>query len=318
MTLEVREKAVAFEAETTYGTDVIADSIDNYFKVVGDAPIVAPQRVVVESEEVCATQDGIEHQSYTSHNDVTLTVYLRGKESTAGDAPLWAALLQASGAAETITASTSAAYTWETFHTPSNAPSMTIYEDVYYTNGNTRRFEATGVYGNLTLSAEMDNYATVAFTGMGLFTQAESSTSSRTAPSAYDGSKSALLCRAMTIEINSTAYNLRAFDLNTNWALEEDRNMSGSSSLDRVYLKRGSASRMGGSLEFADVDLFEQILTAYGTDAQYTFSAVWADGTDTVTLTFTLQFGQYTRSGGNLGSYSVPYFVVGTPTITFT
>ena len=75
---------------------------------------------------------------------------------------------------------------------------------------------------------------------------------------------------------------------------------------------------MGGTLEFADVDLFEQILTAYGTDAQYTFSAVWADGTDTVTLTFTLQFGQYTRSGGNLGSYSVPYFVVGTPTITFT
>lgn len=318
MAREVRERAVSFESESTYGTDVISGSPTAFFKVVGDSPIVSPQRVVVESEEVCAVHDGIEHQSFASHNDASFSIYLRGKESAAGDAPLWAALLMATGAEETITASTSAAYTWVTYHTPSVAPSMTLYEDVFYTDGTARRFIAPGQYGNMVLTAEMDTYATVAYTGMGLFQQGASSTSSISLPGSYDGSKPRLICRNLVVSIGGSNYALRSFDLNTNWSLEEDRSMSGSSSLDAVYLKRASGSRMGGTLDFADVDLFEAILSAYGTDAQLAMTATWDDGTDTVVLSQTIQLGQYTRSGGSLGSFSVPYFVVGTSTITFT
>lgn len=306
--LDVREKNLSIESETAYGTDVIAGSPEVYFSVIGDAPTTSPQRVVIEDESVKAFHSGNPHKTYASHNDIAFETYLRGKSGAAGTASAQSAILKASGFDEELDTGDST-YKPITHHTMATAPSMTVYEDVFNTAGTARRAITTGVYGNATFTLEMDTFARLSFAGIGLFGQlAEPASTTPAALSATDGGKPPLVVRGLTLTIDSDTYCVQAMELSTNWSVEEDRGACGASSLKQVILKRGAASRIGGSLTFRDPALLTKILASYGADAIYDYSAVLSNGTDTVTISGKLQFGQYERTGGNLMNYSVPYF----------
>jgi hypothetical protein len=312
---EVRQRAIKIAEMATLGTDPTPTAA---FKTIGDGARISPIRTVVEDTGVTADVDGLAHQTFGSHNDVALEMFVVGKESAAGDSAVQKAIFHAAGFGETISASTSSTYALETAHTISGGiPPMAVYEEVYYTDGQMRRFKALDVYGNLTITAENDNYLRMTFEGMAPFVQA-AALASGTKPTSYDGDKKPLLFRNATITIEGTSYCVTGWDYNTNWALEEERCATGASSLDSVTLVRGEGSREGGTLQFIDADLLDEILTAYGTDAEYTLVVECSDGTDTVTFNAEIQFGQYERNGGNLGSFAVPYFVVGTMSMVFT
>jgi hypothetical protein len=313
---EVRARAVFIESEATSGTD---PTPTDAFSTLGDAPRVMPQTVPVENESVIATQDGLAHKGYQSHNDVNIEAYLFGKSGAAGTSPVQIAIFHAAGFGETPVVSTSSTLTPITSHTDATAPSMTVYEEVYHTNGQMRRGKASGVRGNLVLDLQMDTYAKMTFTGVGLFAEL-ASLASGTAPAltAYDGGKDPMLVRGITFDLDGSSYCVTGMDLNTNWSVEENRCGTGTSSLDSVHLVRGAGSRMGGTLSAQDAAALDAIIAAIGADSELDLSVTLTDGTDTIEISMTIQFGQYERSGGNLGSYSFPYFVVGSPEVVFT
>lgn len=313
---EVRARAVFIDSEAAYG--ISADPSDP-FSTLGDAPRVNPIIEVVEDESVIATQDGLPHQSYPSHNTVSIEAYLRGKSGVAGTSPVQIAIFHAAGFGETVDSGVSSTLTPITSHTDALAPAMTVVEEVYHTNGQMRLGTAVGTRGNLTLDFQMDTYAKLTFEGMALFDQLDSlATGTPPAVSAYDGGKPPLLVRGITFDLEGSSYCVKGLDLATNWSVEEERCATGTTSLDSVHLVRAAGSRMGGTLSAMDAAAFDAVRTAIGTDAELDMTIALSDGTDTITVEMTIQFGQYERSGGNLGSYSFPYFVVGSPTVAFT
>lgn len=319
----VREHAVACHTEATEGTDPTSNTPSNWIATLGDGPKVQPQLLPVLDESVRAHHSGLPHKMVPSHSDVTLPAYVRGKESAAGDAPIWNDILLAAGFDETLNAATSAVYKLVTHHTMAVAPSMTVFEERLFDDGESRLFESNAVRGNLTFTLEMDTFASYTFEGKGTYNAPGSKGSATiTASSTYDADKSPLVVRNMTLSYDSSNYCVESLELGTRWALEEVRGTCGNNSLDHIRLERNE--RAGGSMTFNDTSLWDAILTAYGTDAVAALSITLSDGTDTVVIEGDIQFDQYTRDGGNVGRFSVPFvFVDGGSgdddiTITFT
>jgi hypothetical protein len=311
--LLTRNRDVAWASESSYGTDPDSGSPSTWFSTLGEGPRVSQQDQVVEDNGVRGEHDGLPHQTFQSHCDVSLEFYLRGKESSAGDAPLWSPVLLAAGFEETINASTDATYDLVTSHTDSVAPAMTVHERQWLNNGDYRSIIATGVRGNLSLQLTADEFAMATFEGRGLYGALDSTDQTGNPSGTYDGGKSPLLTRNMSVSIGGTSYELDelAIDL-TNWSINDHRPTSGTSSLDRVELRRGDDSRVGGEMTFKDMAMLDEVLGAYSADSEFALSIELADGTDTLTMTCSsLQFGAYTRNGGPLESFGVPFFLNG-------
>lgn len=315
MTREVLERAIVIGSEASYGVDPTPAAL---ISTIGDAPRISPVRERMPDEAVRARHDGVRHEMFDSHNDVSIETYLRGKNGTAGSPPFWSPLLLASGAEETITASTDVAYTWVTFHTMAVAPSVAIKEHVFYSDGNSRTSTALGVRGNMTITAAADSFGMVAFEGIGPFTQTEATASSGATAFSnadFDDGVTKVKIVDMVLSLDgTTTYALDSAEFSTNWTLEEDRTAKGGSSLDEVHLRRAPGENMGGSFDFKDITIFDKILADYGTDAELALILTFGGG---VTLECDIQFGQYSRNGGNIGTFSVPYFAVGPCTLRF-
>lgn len=308
-----RNRDIAFASETVYGTDPNSGSPSTWFSTLGEGPRVSQQDQVVEDNGVRGHHHGLPHQTFQSHCDVSFEMYVRGKESSAGDPPLWAPVLEACGFEETIAASTDATYDLITAHTQANAPSMTVHERQFLNTGDYRDIIATGVRGNLNLTLTADEFAMLSFEGRGLYAALDSSDQTGSPAGSYDGGKSPLLVRNTTVSIGGTAYEVDELSLDlTNWSLNDHRPTSGTSSLDRVELRRGDDSRVGGELTFKEVAALDEVLGAYSADSEFALSIVLSDGTDTITITnSSLQFGAYTRNGGPIESFGVPFFLNG-------
>lgn len=312
MTTSLRYRAVAARSETTPGTDIIAGSPAAYYlSTTGDAPRIAPVREVVEDQSVGAQHSGRRHRTYGSHCQVELPTHMRGKTAAAGTGPIHAPLLKAAGFKEVLTPATSATYTLCTYHTVAGgAPPMTVYEDTYDSDGQYRRGISTGVRGNLNVNLAMNEAANLNFSGVGLFNQI-AAPASGAPPAITDGDKPLLLVRALTLEIGGDPYCLTNVEFGTNWSVEQIMGTCGANALKEVHLVRPSGSRAGGTLTFQEVAALTEVLTSYAADTPATFEAVLADGTDTITITGLIQFGNFTRGGGNIVEYSVPFFFIG-------
>jgi hypothetical protein len=303
---------LAAKSETTYGTDAFGGSdpaTGDWIAAYADSDI-SHERISVENTTIRPFHSGLEHESYGSHCDVTINLPLYGKASSAGDPPpSLDVLLQAAGAEETVTASTDVVYNWVTYHTMSAAPSCTVYLAEYLTDGTVRTHIATGVRLNMTLTAAAEQHVRLSFTGIGLYSAPDSAAvAAPTNPSSYSGGKAPLLTQNMTHTRAATAFALQEFEFQTNWTLEETRNITGANSLDQVDLIRAEASRMGGSKTFRDTDELEVALTDFAADTESALVASWTNGTDTVALNCpAVQLMKPSKSKGNVHSYAVPF-----------
>ena len=316
---ELKYREVAFAPEATEGTDPTGGTPSDWYRLLGDNHAINPKRLWLPDESVGGTHERPAGQSIGTHNEVQIPMYLFGKESTAGDPALQAALFGAMGFDETITASTSAAYELVTFHTMAVAPTITVYERRRYSDGQYRQVKSHAVRGNGTFTFEMEKYALVEMPdGRGPYQEVPTGTTAGTPPAfgSYNGGKRPLKVVSMVAEVDSTARKLTKCDFNTGWDVTLDKDTSGATSTQQVELSRSSAPT--GSFESADIDLFDDVLTAQATDEVIPIEITLTDSTDTVVVAMDVQFGQYNRTGGPIGKFSFPFTVVGNITITFT
>ena len=311
MTESTRNTLVAIKSETTEGTDAFLTDPDTFIDAVTCS--IIPQRTRVPNAGVRAVHSGIASKSFASHCEVSMSGYLTGKEDAAGDAPLYAALLKASGLKETPNASTNVIYAPVTAQTMANCPSMTVYQYRRHTDGTYRLYKATGVRGNLTITYTMSGYVMWSFEGMGKYEAVGTSTiAGPSDPTAYGGNKSPLLVNGLTFQVGGSDFEMSSFEFSTNWSLEEVRTATGSSELDYIKLIRGEDSHIGGSLEFMKSDEFETVLTNHGADTEFALSASVSDGTDTIALAAPkAQFDMWSLTEGNLNTFAVPVMLNG-------
>ena len=309
---QVRHMLVAAKVESTYGTDAFGGSdpgAGDWIAAYADSNI-DHQRTRIANTTVRPFHSGLTHETVGSHNDVTINVPLYGKESSAGDPPpSLSGLFQAAGLEEEVNASTSVVYAPVTFHTMAAAPSVSIYTAEYVTDGTVRTHLTTGVRLNFTLTASGDQHVRLSFTGIGLYSEPDAAAGAAPSnPSSYSGGKSPMLSQGMTHSRAAESAALQEFELSTNWSLEENRNITGANSLDRVDLIRGEDSNVGGSTTFSDSDELQVALTDFAADTEAAMGASWADGTDTVAINApAVQLDKPSKSKGNTHSFAQPF-----------
>lgn len=311
MSVAVREQQIHVVSETTYGTDPVTPPPTTWLDVL--EPMIEPQHELLEDERVRAVHSGNPHQMIPSHNNVAFGGYLSGKSGLAGTGPDIAAILKACNLAETLVASTSAAYKPVTVSDDmALVPSLTVYQYLKESNGQARLQKCHGVRGNMTLTLEQGRRAAWRFEGRGLFQELGALAAAPALPTAYSGAKVPFLCVGIVCTIGGTAYPLRKIELSTGWTLEERRDWAGTALLKQLYLKRGSGARIGGSLEFLNAAILDHVLTNYGASALMALSITLTNGTDTLVISApALQLGQWARQAGNLHAFSVPFFLNG-------
>lgn len=311
MSVAVREHQVHVVSEDDYGVDPVTPPPSTWLDVT--ECLIAPEYSLLEGEQIRAVHSGNPHTMIASHNAVTLGGYMSGKSGAAGTAPDIAPILKACGFAETIVASTSAGYKPVTVSDDQTiVPSLTIYQYIKEADGQARLQKCHGVRGNLTCTLEQGRRAAWRMEGRGLFSELGALAAAPSLPTSYSGGKVPFMVIGVTCTIGGVAYAARKIEFGSNWSIEERPDWSGTAIIKQFYLKRGSGSRMGGSLEFMTSAILTDILSKYGTSAQLALSITLSNGTDTLVISGPkLQLGQWTRQAGNLHTYSVPFFLCG-------
>lgn len=302
---------IAVKSEATYDTDPWGGSdpdAGDWIAAYKDSNIESV-RQIVENDTIRPFASGVEHESYGSHCNVTINIPLYGKESSAGDPPQGlSALYKAAGLGETINAGVSAVYAPETFHTIANAPSCAIYVAEYLTDGDVRTHLVTGVrFNEFSLTAADGQHARHSFQGMGTYSEEDAAAvSAPSNPASYSAGKSPLLSQGMSFTVDATAFPITDFELLLNWSLEEDRDLTGSSSLDGVDLVRGDAQRVNASINFRGSAEAETALGLVRGDSAAAIEAGFGDGTDSVDIEIPNgQLANYEKSRGVVFSFAV-------------
>jgi len=308
---------VAVKAEATPGTDAFgggAPTADDWIACYADS-FIQEQRIEVRDATVRAYAAANTHDTYGSHCDVEVHIPLTGKLSAAGDAPADPvdALMQASGFVGATSVGVDYTYTLSTFHTSTTATSATVYLAEYTTAGEVRTYKAVGCRFNASLAAEADAHVRLSFVGMGKYADTdETPITAPSSPAAYTGSKAPLLTQGMTFDLNGTSFATLNYSVSTNWSLEEDRTITGSTSLDAIDLIRPDGQPVGSSVDFRDSASLDYILGEWKADSVLDLTVTFGDGTDTVTITGAVQCQQYSKARGNIYSYTVPLAHVAT------
>jgi len=306
-----RYMLVAIKAETTIGTDAFGGSdpgADDWIACYPDS-FIQERRVRVPDTTVRAYAGANQHDSYGSHCDVEIHVPLTGKNGSAGSAPADPvdAALKAAGFEGAANAGVSYVYNLATFHAVANAPTCTVYLAEYTTDGNVRTYVATGVRWNMTLTASEASHVRLSFVGIGKYADTdEAPVSAPTNPSAYTSDKAPITTQGMTLALEAENFRAINFEVSTNWSLEEDRDSTGSTSLDEVDLIRGEDSPPIASVDFKDSGDLDYVLGEWKADSAQTLAAAFTDGTDTITVGGECQIQDYSKARGNIFSYSVP------------
>ena len=316
-TKTTRYMLVAVKAETTPGTDAFgggAPGADDWIACYADS-FVQEQRIEVRDATVRPYAAANTHDTYGSHCDVEVHIPLTGKLSAAGDAPADPvdALLQASGFVGATSAGVSYSYTLSTFHTSATATSATVYLAEYTTGGEVRTYKAVGCRFNVNIDAAADAHVRLSFVGMGKYADTdETPVTAPSSPSAYTGGKSPLLTQGMTFSLDAESFAVTAYSCSSNWSMEEDRTITGSTSLDAIDLIRPDGQPVGSSVDFRDSGDLDYILGEWKADTALDMVVDFTDGTDTVTITGAVQCQQYSKARGNIFGYTVPLAHVAT------
>lgn len=307
MTEVIPQYLVAIKSETTEGVDAFSGEPTEWLAT--ETCTVTPVRTPYANGEMKANHSASARKTFGSHCDVELSGFLKGKSGAAGTAPAIAALLKASGLAETVVADTSVSYKPVTVQSMAVCPSFTIYKYERQTDGTYRLYKSFGVRGNFAVTYEMGVAVKWAFSGgKGSYVAPATATiSGPSDPETYDGNKGQIPSDGMTLSIGGTAWSMGKFDFQTAWAVEEVRTATGSSQLDYSRLVRPADTPIAGNLEFMKSDELEDVLDKHGADTEFAVANSVTDGTDTIAFAAPkAQFDQWSMTAGNLGSFGVP------------
>ncbi len=310
MSRETKEKLVCWASESTLGTDAVG-ATPTAFHATIEATIM-DRRIAIKDESDRGSASPGKSDTLPSHNEVTLESYLYGKAAAAGDAPLCDAIFKAAGLKGTAVASTSYTYTpYTDTDDQTVCPTATVKIWERMTDGDWVLMLATAVQGNLTISGEVGQRARWKFDGKGRYTRrGVPSSSAPSLPSSYSGGKEGLVVLGITLTVAATTFAARTFELSTNWEQEESREMTATTGLDRLHLRRAKGNAAQLTLTFHKAADLVAVLAKQddvGPDTPVVVAIVLSDGTDTFALNIPVGvFGDYTRQGGTLIEYGVP------------
>lgn len=338
------QKRVIAASEATYGTDqvdiIFGDgALDIVYQDIS-APVLTPNREILEIERARSSQSGTAHKSVPRDAGFTATIPMTGREgSGAGEeAPYWRPFLLAAGFVEAVVASTSATYTLDT----SQSSAMTVYLYHELDSGEQRLQRTTGVRGNLDMTLEVGQEASASFTGKGRYVdflsdaaqffdattkaaalEADGTTAvtARTTGEEKYAEGPVLVVQGMTVTVNGNTWCLSTFSFNTNWNLYERLCASASGgTLEEVKLTRAAGSRPGGefALDTDDETVIDDFVDQFETATEIAFNLVLTEGdgsSGSATITIAAskaQIGQPSMSDqGGMVAFGIPYFLNG-------
>jgi hypothetical protein len=338
------QKRLIVASEATYGTDqvdvIFGDGATDIIYQDVSAPVLTPNREILEIERARSSQSGTAHQSVARDADFTCVVPMTGREGSGSgeEAPYWSPFLLASGFAETVVSSTSATYTLST----AQSSGMTVYLYHELESGEQRLQRSVGVRGNLDMTLEVGQEAKATFTGKGRYVdflsdaaqffnattkaaalEADGSTAvtARTSGAEKYAEGPIMVVRSATVTVNSNTWCLSGFSFSTNWNLYERLCASASGgTLEEVKLTRAPGSRAGGefSLDTDSETVIDDFIDQYEQANEIAFSFVLSAGdgsSGSARLTMSAskaQIGAPSMSDqGGLVAFGIPYFLNG-------
>jgi len=327
--LSSRYGVVMFASEDTYGTDQIdADlnaNTDVVYQLVEECNIT-PVGTINRPAIIRSTHDVSEHAYIQNGASVSMTGLLTGKESAAGDAPVYNAVLKAANLAETVNASTSVVYNAQT----ERQAGMTVVRHRFdLDTGKSRMVFTTGVIGNVSFSMAANELARWTFDGTGIefnpmsddLQYFEESTvkplldnggDSVTYTGTYGYSaKDPMVCKSMTVTVAGTTYNVSNINIDVAFGTGTLDTVNGATTYSQVFNTRGADAPVSGSFNLVSSGTdYDDVLSKWpaGTAAALLFTVT--DGTDTISFSIpNAQLGD--PSGGDVNgiqTWDIPFY----------
>ena len=303
----LRYMLVAVKEESSEGTDAFGGSpgASDWLAAFPET-MITEVRNQVRDTTVRPYHTNNAKQSHPSHCEVEVHIPLIGKEAASGDAPPAPvlALYKSAGHKGTTAAGTSFTLTPITFHTNANAPTCTVYTAEYLSDGTVRTHVAVGVRLVWSLNAS-EGLIRQSFVGQGLYSDPdESPIAAPSNPASYSEGKTPFLSQGMSAAIGSEDFDLIDYSISSNFEVVGDNNITGTNLMDRFELVRGEDNPPVSSFNFRQASDLEYVLGQWDQDSELALDCSWTDGTDDVQIIGTGQFGDYSRSKGNIQSYS--------------
>jgi len=310
---QLKHFLVAMKSEATRGVDAWGASAPSAGDWVSAYEADATEKMVeVQDMSVRPWASQLRHSVYGSHVDVSLQIPVRGKSGAAGTAATAAidAAIKAAGNRAVVAASTSVTYGPRTFHTQALCPSVSLYIAYFYTDGTVRVHRVLGVvFNEFKIVAAAKAPLMYSFVGKGRYAElAAAASAAPTNPAAYSGGKALMLSQGGTLVVGSeTGIAFTAFELASVWDLNADETLTSAIETKDFDLTRGT--RPSGSLAFKSSAHLEYFLAQRRLASALALSAVWSNGSDTITITApAVQLGEVGKAPGNIWSFPVPFY----------
>lgn len=290
------------EAESTYGTDAVDTILDAdgaiTWQQFDKGGTIEPSSTFYAQNQARFFMDPLAGALIKQGSSVSIPFQFVGKESSAGDPPVYSALLKAAGMTETISVATSATYT----PTTRFAGSASVYKylaDLEDTNE--RLVYTTGVVGGLQISGALDGELMGQFDGLGnrwpqLSNAAAyvdssdqpillSDGSTATTSTASWSTKAPMICVGLTVTLGGTSYPISQFSFATNPTLTAKRTITNSGNTDVRIFITGYAPTLSFTL-MDGATAYNAALAAFAADTELDTNIEITDGTDTIHFDF--------------------------------
>ncbi len=339
-----RRRCIA-ASESTYATDAVATALttntaDIVYQDVRSIDIT-PTRVQVDLPRARGSHSGTRHKTVANATSVSADVAMTGWVSdTAGEEdPDHAVWLKGAGFNETIVSTTSSTYNLATVQQAA-VSAYALHREV---DGTGWRLDTTrGARGNAAFEFASNEEARYTWEGMGLYDDELSAsaafvgsdgaiallkdgstavTARSTGEEKYADSDNILICRNITVTVNSNPWPVSNITFATGWTVSLKEVATGTAGVSKVFLTRADdgGSRPGGSFTLVDADTAMDDMLAKLKDAgefAVTIVLTAGDGSaGSARCTITMpkcQIGLPTRQDSNgLLAHEVPYFANG-------
>lgn len=301
---------VLFAAEATSGVDQIDIDLNANTEVVYqlvETCDVTPVASLLRPGMVSAYQDVQEHSYVKEGGSVSMTGYLTGKESAAGDPPVWRAVLLASNLAETINVGTSAVYNVAT----ERQSSMTVvrHNGELETSKERMKF-TTGTIGSVKFMFAVGDFAKWEFSGEGIGHNVLSDDleyfdatgkpllDNTGAAITYTGTygrstKDLMVCKSVTLTIGGVSYCVSSASFDIAFGSSIVACITGDTSRQHIINTRGGDAPVTMNITLEDGgSALDDMLSKYPAGTTFAAALSITDGTDTVAISMpNSQFG---------------------------
>ena len=313
--LSAQEKMVAVDSETGYDSDPWSSSDPTEWLAFENFDVSA-NIAEHQDQRILATHDTLPSEFVGQSLGVSWTLPLTGKSAAAGTAPDWAALLKSANFEEILDAS-SALYKPITSDLITRVPSAHFaYYMVEKGHDQARKMLIGGTRGNRTFTFNQGEWAKMTGEDTALFTPFPSTPQAKPSnPTEYTGGKSLLRVQGMTLSVGGTNYAVAGCEVQTNWSVGEDSDLTADEMVDYISLYRERTSPIGGSLTLRGKSAALNNIISQLTSSSPTFELVItvSDGTDSIEFKMPVcQFTGYTPSASNGSTnFDLPFIAHG-------